>query len=292
MVDLNGALSRMNLNDWRVLGQHIRIDDHDIFAVDYGNPDGTPVLVLHGFPTASYDYARLVPLLADQYRLILFDFLGYGFSDKPYPYTYSLFEQADIAQGVAEHFGMARGYLLSHDMGDSVALEMLRQGQLVVDKYVMLNGSVLLKHYRPVLAQRLLLNPLLGPLVTRFGLIGRDSFGKQFASLFDSPPPPEEIDAFWSLIEHNDGARVYHELIKYIHEREEHEDEWLDALAEHSAPLTVIWGMRDPVSVPAIAEAVIERRPDGQLIRLPAVGHYPQWEAPKVVAAAIHNAWE
>lgn len=282
----------MTLNDWRALGQLIHIDGHDIFAVEYGAPDAIPVLMLHGFPTASYDYARLVPLLGKDYRLILFDFLGFGFSEKPRPYTYSLFEQADIAQGVAEHFGMARGYLLSHDMGSSVALEVLRQGQLLVDKFVMLNGSVLLKYYRPLMTQRLLLNPVLGSLMTRFGLISRETFGRQFGSVFASPPPEEEIEEFWALIQHNDGASIYHELIKYLNERKVHEESWLEALARHPAPLTLIWGTSDPVSVPQIAEAVVEYRPDAHYIRLPEVGHYPQWEAASAVAAFIRSAWE
>jgi pimeloyl-ACP methyl ester carboxylesterase len=59
---------------------------------------------------------------------------------------------------------------------------------------------------------------------------------------------------------------------------------WFDALVAHPAPLTVIWGQRDPVSVPKIAESILEGRPDATYIPLPDVGHYPQWEAPERVA--------
>ncbi len=274
-----------SLDDWRASGETISIKGQRIFATVTGT--GNPALLLHGFPTASYDYARLLPLLAPHLRLIAFDFLGFGFSDKPRPHTYSLFEQADIAEAVAAHYGAQRCTIITHDMGNSVALELLRRGTLTVERVVMLNGSVLLKYYRPLITQRLLLHPVVGPLITRFRLINRAAFARQFSTLFAAPPADAEIDAFWSLINHHDGAGIYHLLIRYLNERKVHEYTWLDALQAHRAPLTVIWGQRDPVSVPQIAQAVLERRPDARYIPLHDVGHYPQWEAPKRVAEGV-----
>jgi pimeloyl-ACP methyl ester carboxylesterase len=278
------------LDQWRAAGQWLTIGGHRIFTAVYGS--GQPVLALHGFPTASYDYARLVPLLADRYRLIVFDFLGYGFSAKPRPHRYSLFEQADIAEAVAVHYGVTQCYGLTHDMGNSVTLELLRRGRLRINKLVMLNGSVLLKYYQPLLTQRLLLNSVLGPLICGLRLIRRGTFARQFGGLFAQFPPQQEIDDFWALVNHNDGAAIYHRLIQYLNERKIHELTWLDALQQHHTPLTVIWGQRDPVSVPKIAEAILERRPDAHYVPLADVGHYPQWEAPERVAEAIRAAFE
>jgi pimeloyl-ACP methyl ester carboxylesterase len=274
-----------SLETWRAQGEMLTINGQRIFTAAYGT--GQPALLLHGFPTASYDYARLVPLLAPRLRLVAFDFLGFGFSDKPRPHAYSLFEQADIAEAVAAHYGAQRCTIITHDMGNSVALELLRRGTLTVERIVMLNGSVLLKYYRPLITQRLLLHPLAGPLITRFRLINRRAFARQFSSVFALPPPADEIDAFWSLVNHHNGAGIYHLLIQYLNERKVHEYAWLDALHTHHAPLSVIWGQRDPVSVPQIAQAVLERRPDAHYFPLHDVGHYPQWEAPEQVAAAI-----
>ncbi len=262
------------LTSWLKAGEWLSVNGHKIFAVSCGK--GDPLLVLHGFPTASFDYARLVPLLAHRYRLILFDFLGYGFSDKPRRHEYSLFEQAEIAQAVAAHFAVKRTFILTHDMGNSVALEILKRGTPGVDKLMMLNGSVLLKHYRPLISQRLLLHPMLGPLISGLRLIRRPVFAHQFSRLFASPPSDQEIDAFWSLIRYNDGMGIYHRLIQYLNERKLHEYVWLDILEAHSAPLTIIWGQRDPVSVRRIGKYLVERRPDAAYHPLEEVGHYPQ----------------
>lgn len=277
------------LEQWRASGQWLKYQGQRIFCVTRGS--GPPILFLHGFPTASYDYVHLAPLLENDYQLLFFDFLGFGFSDKPRPHTYSLFEQADIAAAAAAHFGVPQVYLVTHDMGSSVGLELLRRETPTVKKLVMLNGSVLLDHYRPLITQRLLLHPILGPLITRFKLIRRPAFKRQFGSLFPKMPPENEIDDFWALICYKDGMRIYDRLIQYLNERKIHQHTWLDALQAHSAPLTVIWGQRDPVSVPQIAEAILQRRPDAHYLPLHNIGHYPQWETPQHVAALIREAF-
>lgn len=275
----------MNLKEWQESGTYIDFQGHRIFVRDEGQ--GDPMLVLHGFPTASYDYARLAPLLSNRFRLHFFDFLGYGFSDKPQGHNYSLFEQTDITQAVAAHYNLSEVTILTHDMGNSVTLELLRRPKPVVKRIIMLNGSVLLDHYRPVITQKLLLDPILGPIITKLRLIRKPIFARQFGKIFAEQPSDEDINEFWQLILHNNGMANYHLLIRYLNERKIHEHMWLDVLEENTAPLTVIWGQRDPVSVPKIAEAILDRRPDTDYHPLEDVGHFPQWEAPVQVADII-----
>ncbi len=278
-----------NLDEWREAGTWLDFRGHRIFVTEKGK--GTPILVLHGFPIASYDYARLSPLLEKDYRLIYFDFLGYGFSDKPQHHPYSLFEQADITQHVAQHFGFDSVNILTHDMGNSVTLEILKRGTPIVENLVMLNGSVLLDYYRPLITQKLLLHPVIGPLVSRFRLIRKPMFARQFGKIFAQQPPSEEIDAFWKLIGYNDGMANYHLLIRYLNERLVHQHTWLEALETHTAPLTVVWGQLDPVAVPKIAEeGILKRRTDTTYIPLHDIGHFPQWEAPQHIADAVRQA--
>ncbi len=276
--------TRSELQKWQKHGSLVEIGGHRLFVNEYGAAEQPPLLLLHGFPTASFDYARLVPLLLPHRRLIALDFLGFGFSSKPRPHAYSLYEQAALVEKLATKRGLSNVEILAHDMGTSVALILLERARLPVTRLTLLNGSLLLKYYQPVLAQRLLLHPTIGPLLTRLGLIRRPLFAQQFSSLFPSPPSNDEIDAFWSLIAHNDGQHIYHLLIQYLNERKQDELKWLSALAAHRAPLMLLWGQRDPVSVPRIAEELAQRRPDARYVRLNELGHYPQWEDPKTIA--------
>ena len=64
---------------------------------------GPTVLLLHGFPTWSYDYADVATDLATDHDVVTLDFLGYGASDKPDPYEYSVAESADVVQDLVAH---------------------------------------------------------------------------------------------------------------------------------------------------------------------------------------------
>jgi pimeloyl-ACP methyl ester carboxylesterase len=275
---------------WRAAGDWISFDGLRLFIATHGN--GKPVLVLHGFPTGSYDYSRVVPLLSSDFRFILFDYPGFGFSEKPRGYPYSLFRYADAAQAVAAHFGLESVLLLAHDIGDSVALELLRRGQPVIEKLVMLNGSVYsfpLDDRMMLMSQRLFLHPVAGPVMSR--LVNRVTFAQMFGKLFADPLPRREMDAFWSLVRNNGGSRLYHRLMGYMIERWEHQIPWLDVLEKHPAPLTLVWGQADPVATPAVTDQVVARRPDASDIRLEHIAHYPHWEAPQAAAAAMRSAF-
>jgi pimeloyl-ACP methyl ester carboxylesterase len=279
-------------NEWHTSGQRIAYRGIQLFVNVCG--DGAPVLVLHGFPTSSYDFTRVIPLLSDRYRLILFDYPGFGFSDKPRQFNYSLFEYADAAQTVAAHFGLERVLMFTHDIGDSVGLELLRRGTPVVEKLVMMNGSVFsipLDDIKMLMMQRLLLHHFTGPLISKLRLFRKSVFASTFNKIFGQPLPGEDIDAFWSLLQYNDGVGVYHQLIGYMRERWQHQQEWLDTLQSHCEPLTVIWGQADPVATPEVADIIRQRRSDATDIRLEGIGHYPHWEAPRRVAAAVREAF-
>jgi len=276
---------------WQQAGYWLPFEGLRLFVNTLG--EGQPILTLHAFPTSSYDFSRLVTPLCDRFQFILFDYPGFGFSNKPPRYPYSLFKYADAAQTVAQHFGLTHVQLVAHDIGASVALELLRRGQPAVDRLILLNGSVWsipFEDRKMRLMQRTLLHPIGGPLIMRLGLFNRQRFAGLLRSVWGQVLTAEEIDAFWSIMRYQRGDRLYARLMRYMLERWEHQAAWLEALQRHRAPLTLIWGMSDPVATPAVAHVVMQYRPDAVLIPLPGVGHYPQWEAPESVAAALDSA--
>jgi pimeloyl-ACP methyl ester carboxylesterase len=276
---------------WEQQGSWFIHNGPKLFTLSIGQ--GSPLLMLHAFPTSSYDYSRLAPYLQNDFRLILFDYPGFGFSDKPRPHRYSLFEYADCLQAVAAHYAIERATLIAHDIGCSVALELLKRGSPIIEKLVLINGSVLSIPFDNPLwaaAQRAMISPLLGPLIGRLRLVNRLAFGRMFSPLFSRPLTIDEMDAFWSLVTFNDGRAIYPALMQYMPERWQHQRQWLEALRNHSAPLTLIWGQADPVATPAVAHHVMSIRPDARYVKLDGVGHYPHWEVPQEVARIIPMA--
>lgn len=84
------------------------------------------MLALHGFPTSSWDFADAATELSRHgRRVILFDYTGFGFSDKPADLTGSVFDHADAAIAVVQASGAPRVVIWAHDLGTSVATELL-----------------------------------------------------------------------------------------------------------------------------------------------------------------------
>ena len=125
---------------WRARGRHLTLCGHEIFAVDVpaaGPERREPLLVLHGFPTSSFDFHQVVDRLAADRRVLLFDMLGYGLSDKP-DRAYTFAGQADIAMALARAVGVHRLSMLTHDVGDTVGGELLaRQMEEVYSRFLL-----------------------------------------------------------------------------------------------------------------------------------------------------------
>jgi len=178
------------------------------------------LVLLHGFPSSSYDWRGLLDEGTER-AILAFDFLGFGLSEKPPEEDYSLFRQADLAEELIEREFPGRPcFLVAHDMGTSVATELMArdlESRLNVDLVgaLLFNGSILLDRARPTLGQKLL-RTRAGPLFAR--LMNERFFRRQFALLFSSEHPldPREAADQWNLIAHGGGHRLSHRLIVYM----------------------------------------------------------------------------
>ncbi|WAJ45386.1 alpha/beta hydrolase [Mycobacterium sp. Aquia_216] len=254
---------------------------------------GPTVLLLHGFPTWSYDYAEVATDLADDHDVVTLDFLGYGASDKPNPYEYSVAESADIVEDLAAHLQLDSVRLVAHDYGGIVAQELLDRvlaGTLgfSISSLVMLNSGIVYSAYRPTRLQKLLILPVIGKLIA-----GRVSAGRLRSGLDavrGSRLTDAELDELWYGVSRDDGHKIAHLLIRYNAERAEHHRRWEKALADWSGPLRLVWGLDDPVSGRHVLQAAAEVLPRAEVTELDGVGHYPQSEAPQAVSGAVRGA--
>lgn len=282
------ALPGIALDDWRAQGQGFTFKGHAIRYWVAGAVDAEPLLLIHGFPTASWDWHRLWQALAQRYRVIACDMLGFGYSAKPRRHAYSLLEQADLQQALLAQLGITGPvHVLAHDYGDSVAQELLarhHEGRIQLASCVFLNGGLFPETHRPVLMQKLLLSPL-GPLLGK--LFSRGKLKANLIKVFGphTPPSEAELDAFWSLIAHNDGPAVMHRLIRYMPERRQQRERWVAAMQQGGVPLRVIDGARDPISGAHMVARYRELIANADTVLLEQIGHYPQTEAPAEVLA-------
>ena len=289
----------ISISDWQSRGDSFSWKGHRIFTIKAGDwtNESKPVLCLiHGFPTASWDWAHQWEALAEHFRVCALDMIGFGLSDKPTNYPYAIMDQADLHEAWLDALGVERYHILAHDYGDTVAQELLARhidretGQgpgLRVETVIFLNGGLFPEQHRATLNQRILNSPL-GGLFSQ--LMSRKRFGTGFNEVFGPQTKLSEVelDEYWQLMNTNGSIkRIGHRLIRYIQDRRQYRERWVGALTANVVPMRVIDGALDPVSGIHMVDHYkqLVARPD--CIVIDTVGHYPQLEAPDIVLKAV-----
>lgn len=289
-------MQTVELQDWATGGQYFEwpLFGHKVFYKEYGlnqAPAEKTLLVLHGFPESSFSFHKVVEGLASLFeRIVLFDMLGYGLSDKPLEgFTYSLFEQADVTLSLWHHLGVTGGHLLSHDMGDSVATELATRQVMQqlpawfstgFRSFTFTNGGMVLELASLRITQKLLLSGL-GHLVSK--VFTYPVFRHQVRSAHGNDQLSEkDIAELWVNVKRQDGHRKTHLLIRYLEDRKRFErPRWLPALAKVELPVHICWGEDDAVARLEIAHYLKEKVcPSAAFTRMPGLGHFCQLGSP------------
>lgn len=257
------------------------------WAPNNPDPDKPWLLLIHGFPTSSWDWTRVWPALEKDFNLAALDMLGFGLSDKPKNITYHIANQADLQEVLLENLGVSEAHILAHDYGDTVAQELLarhNEGSLsfLLKSVCFLNGGLFPEQHRARPIQKLGLSPI-GGLISY--MLSRNSLRKGLDEVFgpETKASEEEIEGHWTLLNKNGGKRIFHKLLNYIPERITHRDRWVGAISETHVPICLIDGGFDPVSGKHLYEYFREKVPSAPAHLLPEIGHYPQTENPDSV---------
>lgn len=279
----------MNVQQWQAAGERFEFDGHSIFAHSSGAGDA--LLLIHGFPTSSFDWALLWPELSNKFAVHCIDMLGFGLSDKPRNYAYSLKASANQWQAYVQSQGLTEVSILAHNYGDTVAQELLaRQNEgtlpFKINKICLLNGGIFPEATYPILMQKLLLSKI-GPLMAR--LSNYRSFSGSMRKICSRPLSNEMLEEHWQLLSRADGCLVLPKIIQYIRERRINRTRWVSAMQDANIPLCLINGVEDPISGATMVKRWRELLPSAPVVALQDVGHYPQWEDPQRVLQAFFN---
>ena len=282
----------MTANEWKSKGEFITVNDRKLFVIDtssfFSTEDQVPsktMVVLHGYPTSSYDYYKVLPELSKHYRVIIHDHLGFGFSDKPLDYSYSLLDQADLALQLWQLLGVKKVHLLAHDYGTSVATEIIARNNnheltIEIEKLTLCNGSMHIELSQLRTIQKLLKNKWLGKYVAK--LTTYAIFSKNLRNVYfdKTKVSNNELKDMWMQLEYNEGRKVIHKLSQYINERYTYWNRWIGALKETNLQTNIVWAKNDPVAVPAIARLIATEISNNKLFWIENTGHFPMLENP------------
>ena len=296
------------LSTWKNSGEYIFYSSfqHQLFVKQLGNSNASTektLLLIHGFPESSYSYHAVVDGLLEKFdRIILFDMLGYGLSDKPTKnYTYSLFEQADTVFEVWKHFNIKGGHLLSHDMGDSVSTEIVARHENGLmpawfseglQSLTFTNGSMVLELASLRITQKILLSNY-GYLMKSLSTF--TIFNQQIRSAHGNENlSADEINVLWEANTLQDGHKKSYLTIKYLNDRKRFEKtRWLPALAQTKLPIHICWGNEDAVAKVEMAHYLKEKIcKNATLTIMEGLGHFCQLGSPEKWVKYVSNFYK
>src|SRR5271165_7130384 len=271
----------------------------NVFHVELGDADAPVMALIHGFPTCSIDWFEVAERLSPRYRVCMLDFPGFGFSDKPHGWGYSLRRDAELLDHyLTQIVGAQSVVIVAHDRGDSVALihatnRAAAGAHAAVEHLVLCNANLFLALSNLTDAQRLMLhNPeLLGELTPELLAAGMG------AVTFTPPRTPDDpaVQALAATFAHCDGVSVLHETIQYLVERSLDETAWLQSLAATALPTTLIWGVYDAVAPIRVAnhvwhEHLMFKPGRNAFYLIPGANHYVQNDRPDAFVQTLSHA--
>ena len=123
--------------------RYATVDGHRLFYREAGRKDAPALVLLHGFPTSSFMFRDLIPRLADRYRVIAPDHLGFGLSDTPsveeFDYTFDAL--ADLTEGLLDQLGLTRYAIYVQDYGAPIGWRLALRHPQAITAIVTQNGN-------------------------------------------------------------------------------------------------------------------------------------------------------
>jgi len=238
-----------------------KVDGHQVFYREAGDPRAPALLLLHGFPTSSHMFRDLVPLLADRYHVVAPDLLGFGFSDAPAraEFKYTFDNLTKVVDGFTQAVGLKRYAIYVFDYGAPIGFRLALAHPERITAIISQNGNAyeeglsqgwnpIQKYWEePTETNRSALRDFLKPETTRFQyvhgvsdetLVAPESYTLDSALLARPGNDEIQLDLF---LDYASNIALYPNFQEYF--RTEH------------PPLLAVWGRNDPFFLPPGADA-------------------------------------
>jgi haloalkane dehalogenase len=240
------AATAAAIRDHEASGRRFEAAGVGSFALDAG--EGEAVLLVHGVPSSSYLYRKVVPLLAERgMRGMAFDFPGLGLAERPESFDYSWSGLARWIDPVLEALGVERCHLVVHDIGGPVGFEWAIANPDRVLSLTALNTFVDVDGFRRPWTMRPFAVRGLGEVWVRS--LNRWAFSELFYAqgIGDrAAVPREEVFAYYDLLKRGDGGSAFLRIMRGFELTREKQELFREGLAARTWPAQVIWGVDDP----------------------------------------------
>ncbi len=257
----------------------VEIDGLLIFYREAGQPDRGTLLLLHGFPSSSFMFRSLIPLVADRFRVVAPDYPGFGHSSAPSTgaFGYSFDRLSAVVEAMVERLGLAPLTLYMHGYGAAVGLRLASRHPEWIDGLIVQNGYAYLdaltdywKPWRPFWVER---TPLTEASMRRY--LRPEAVRARYTAGARDPGRLDSRSWLYHqvLLERAGNHEIQLDLFHDFRTNLARCDRWQSYLRAHRPPTLVLWGRHDPIYGVAGAEAFRRDLPETE-VHLLDTGHF------------------
>ncbi|RDV16559.1 alpha/beta hydrolase [Pontibacter diazotrophicus] len=271
-------------------GKYITVDGVRTFVLDWG--EGEPVFCIHGVPTSSYLYRKVLKeLVRKGLRGVAIDLPGLGLSDRPEEFDYSFPNFAHFCAQAAKELGLEKYHLVIHDIGGPIGFALAAQNREKILSLTILNTWIDVDKFEKPLPMRPFEKPVLGE--GQLAATTHTTWQLMFKGLGASNTdviPTEEINAYVDLLKRVDGGKAFLKIMRNFEDSVAFRELCHQAVQDVPYPVQAVWGVEDPgLEYERYGEEIKQIANLKEVHKLPAK-HFlqeDQWEAVAAHIAAI-----
>lgn len=234
------------IDEHRDAGRFFRVNGIQAFTLDAGT--GLPVVCLHGVPTSSFLFRKLVRDLKQRgLRAIAFDFPGLGLTDRPPNFDYSFRGLRDFAMQAVDALGLSQFHLVVHDIGGPIGFALAALMKPRILSITILNTWVDVERFKKPLPMRPFSVRIFGKMA--LAAVTYETWYLAFSTMGVSSTdriPREEAYAYVDLLKREDNGRSFLEIMRHFDYSPSYRKLCMEAVENASYPVQAVWGANDP----------------------------------------------
>jgi pimeloyl-ACP methyl ester carboxylesterase len=272
---------KINLDQFDAKKQRVLLPDGERLAyIDMGDPQGPPVVLIHGYTDNARDWVPLIPYLNKHYRLIVVDIRGHGQSDKP-ECCYARIDFAYDIKLLLDSLHIQKADIVGHSLGSMITQVLAEQWPDRVRKVILISSTG---------------GPKPGTLPRKPAY----DFASEIRKLQEPIDPdspfmvewwasPTPVNEEFIRRQRRDAANIPLGVWLAVLEQGANTADIQSLLPKLKAPTLLIWGSKDPIMEEEVRQSLRDALPAAKVKVFEGLGHNPFWEDPEAVAKVING---
>ena len=275
----DGPPLKINLDAFEAMKKKATLPDGIKLAyLQMGDPNGPPVVLIHGYTDSARDWVPMLPYLPKRFRLILVDLRGHGDSSKP-DCCYDLYDFAYDIKLLLDQLHVRKADIVGHSLGSLIAQRFAETWPQRTNRVVLISSTGGRNPCEPASQRQF---DFAAQIRAQKAPLQADS---PFMREWWSSPTP--VNREFIRREREDAARIPLRVWLAVLDQALTNPDLRTMLPRLKAPTLLIWGSKDPIMGPEDRASLMAGLPHAQVKIFQGLGHNPFWEQPRKVAAVI-----